>query len=444
MKLKLAKPPAGVGILALLLLVFTGMPMSLAANPTGDRDGDGIVDTVDQDDDNDGIADRFELGLDGSDRDSDLDGVPNRLDLDSDNDGLPDLYESGFFISLPAGNVRVVNGRFLDEVGDNGLVDVIETSPDSGFVAFSLVNSDESDGDIVPDFLDLDSDNDGILDLVEAGVSEELDSNRDGRLDADPGNVGNDGILDLAQLNNDQNCCDYNFDGIQDQIPRNTDGGDLPDFQDLDSDNDGINDLIEAGGSDVDLDGRIDDFFDDANEPDGVDDQLFIVPLALPDNNGDGVPDYIDFATAIVPAAPVPDPPVEEETPVPEQPGIIEADNEPEITSPPITIVEDTVEEPPLDVALDDSVASVTNFGEIETGLSGGVGCSIASFGSGANAAASRQFDTGLSLLLLMAILSLIAKSVSRRANTEEPGNRRRPMKAVTTASSGDSIALVR
>ena len=445
MKLELKKLTAGLGLLA-LLFVFTNLPV--AANPTGDRDGDGIVDTVDQDDDNDGIADRFELGLDGSDRDSDLDGIPNRIDLDSDNDGLPDVYESGFFIALPVGNVRVVNGRLLEDVGENGLIDVLETIPDSGFVAFSLVNSDESDGDTVPDYLDLDSDNDGILDLVEAGVSAELDSDRDGRIDAAPGSVGNDGILDLAQINNDQNCCDYNFDGIQDQIPRNTDGGDLPDFQDLDSDNDGINDLIEAGGSDVDLDGRIDDFFDDANEPDGVDDQLFIVPLALPDNNSDGVPDYIDFATAIVPAAPVPDPPVEEETPVPEQPEIIEADNEPEITSPPITIVEDTVEEtveePPLDVALDDSVASATNFGEIETGLSGGVGCSIASFGSGANAAASRQFDTGLSLLLLMAILSLIAKSVSRRANTEEPGNHRRPLKAVTTASSGDSIALVR
>jgi len=392
----------------LLLVVFTGMPMSVAANPTGDRDGDGIVDTVDQDDDNDGIADRFELGLDGSDRDSDRDGVPNRLDLDSDNDGLPDLYESGFFISLPAGNVRVVNGRFLDEVGENGLVDVIETSPDSGFVAFTLVNSDESDGDIVPDFLDLDSDNDGILDLVEAGVSEELDSNRDGRLDADPGNVGNDGILDLAQINNDQNCCDYNFDGIQDQIPRNTDGGDLPDFQDLDSDNDGINDLIEAGGSDADLDGRIDDFFDDANQPDGVDDQLFIVPLSLPDSNGDGVPDYIDSAVAVAPTVAVPSPPVEIEEPVIEQPVVLEPDVD---ESPEIPIIADPVEPSPLDVIQEDAVVSANNFGEIETGLRGGVGCSVA--GVGVNRGGS--LDTGLSLLLMMAIFALLARRTTRR-----------------------------
>ena len=143
MKLELKKLTACLGLLA-LLFVFTSLPV--AANPTGDRDGDGIVDTVDQDDDNDGIADRFELGPDGSDRDSDLDGIPNRIDLDSDNDGLPDVYESGFFIALPVGNVRVVNGRLLEDVGENGLIDVLETIPDSGFVAFSLVNSDESDG----------------------------------------------------------------------------------------------------------------------------------------------------------------------------------------------------------------------------------------------------------------------------------------------------------
>ena len=42
MKLELKKLTAGLGLLA-LLFVFTNLPV--AANPTGDRDGDGIVDT---------------------------------------------------------------------------------------------------------------------------------------------------------------------------------------------------------------------------------------------------------------------------------------------------------------------------------------------------------------------------------------------------------------
>jgi len=235
-----AKMQESMKLLALLFVVSM-LVVDPAHTETGDRDGDGIVDTVDQDDDNDGIADRLELGIDGRDIDSDGDGQPDRIDLDSDNDGIPDLYESGFFVSLSVGTVRVVNGRLLEDVGENGLVDFIETSPDSSFINFTLLNSDESDGDEVPDYLDLDSDNDGLLDLVEAGVSPELDNNRDGRIDADSGSVGNDGIFDLVQINNDQNCCDLDIDGVQDVIPRNTDGGDLPDFQDLDSDNDGLN-----------------------------------------------------------------------------------------------------------------------------------------------------------------------------------------------------------
>ena len=95
---------------------------------TCDNDNDGVTDAVDLDDDNDGILDTQESGgvnpqlasggtllyLDaaylhpvfGAFRDknndgindwfdTDLDGVPNHFDLDSDNDGLPDAVEAG-------------------------------------------------------------------------------------------------------------------------------------------------------------------------------------------------------------------------------------------------------------------------------------------------------------------------------------------------------------
>jgi len=56
-----------------------------------DCDSDGIENSLDQDDDNDGISDVIETNLD-----FDLDGIPNSIDLDSDNDGCFDVVESGF------------------------------------------------------------------------------------------------------------------------------------------------------------------------------------------------------------------------------------------------------------------------------------------------------------------------------------------------------------
>ena len=375
-------------LLTLLSLVAVLAVEPVGANPTDDRDGDGIVDTVDLDDDNDGIPDVFEIDAIGQERDSDGDGMPDRIDLDSDNDGILDVAESGLFVSLSFTDIRIVNGRLLTPVGDNGIADFLETFVDSNIPAYNLLNTDEADGDVVPDYLDLDSDNDGILDLVEAGVTSQLDSDGNGRIDAPPGSVGNDGILDLVQINNDQNCCDYDLDGIGDEIPRNTDGGDLPDFQDLDSDNDGFNDLIEAGGNDLDQDGRIDSFFDDANNPDGVDDQLFLIPLSIPDSDGDGLPDYRDAAVQFNPG---------QSGVFVVEPVSAPIDNIPEVESPAAPSPESepsadtvTVDNPPAatsDIDLQDSSADATQVlddavdvdtGVIETGLAGGVGCSIA------------------------------------------------------------------
>ncbi|WP_211230234.1 autotransporter outer membrane beta-barrel domain-containing protein, partial [Algoriphagus marincola] len=55
----------------------------------GDTDCDGVIDSIDIDDDNDGILDSEE-----GDGDTDGDGIPNRLDLDSDGDGCSDTKES--------------------------------------------------------------------------------------------------------------------------------------------------------------------------------------------------------------------------------------------------------------------------------------------------------------------------------------------------------------
>ena len=67
-----------------------------------DSDGDGIDDSVDLDDDNDGIFDTAE----GDDSvDTDGDGTPDYLDTDSDGDGCLDVVEAGYTDSNADGQV---------------------------------------------------------------------------------------------------------------------------------------------------------------------------------------------------------------------------------------------------------------------------------------------------------------------------------------------------
>ena len=333
-----------------------------------DSDGDRIVDTIDVDDDNDGIPDVWEIAGNGLDVDTDKDGVPDRLDLDSDNDGILDWRESGAVISIDFSEMRVVSGRILGKVGLNGLHDALETGTDNGQVRYTLVNTDFPE-DELPDAIDLDSDNDGLPDLIEAGVAPDFDNDNDGRIDSDAstGSVGNDGIPDRLQNTNDESCCDVNGDGVDDIVPRNTDGADFPDFQDIDSDNDGVMDLVEAGGSDFDGNGLVDNFFD-SPVLDGMDDALLLIPLDQPDINGNALADFIDaFAQSGLPTS------AEQPSNVPETPVLGNA--------PDITTQREPVPRPggnilPIGEPADDDPAG----GTIKTGLNA-AGCSVQSSG---------------------------------------------------------------
>ena len=229
-----------------------------------DVDGDGINNALDIDDDNDGLLDIVE----GS-GDTDGDRVLNQYDLDSDNDGLPDLVEAARFMATVAVLDVDGDGRVDAATGANGFADVLESTPDSSTSIFNVADSD-SDG--IPDFLDLDSDNDSIYDTSE---SNQLDEDVNGRVDLSLS-------IDAAGLASSTG-----------RLPVDTDADGVADFRDLDSDNDSLSDLIEAGDIDIDSDGRIDGFSD--ADGDGADDAMQQAMSGAPDTDADRIPDYRDL-----------------------------------------------------------------------------------------------------------------------------------------------------
>jgi hypothetical protein len=248
------------------------------ANATAcpDADSDGVPNAVDLDDDNDGISDTVETTTD-----TDGDGIPNNLDLDSDNDGISDLVESGHnpivLASLDADKDGVIDPN--QAFGTNGLVNSLETN-DTGTAAlnYTLLNSDGTDN---PNYLDLDSNNDGIFDIKTTSWGY-LDGNNDGKIDGATiaNDADGDGLKDGAPLDSknthggsygslsavvnntsggwtdldddgvvDYLDCDIDNDGITNITEGivNTDGDNVPNLRDLDSDGDGLVDLSESG-----------------------------------------------------------------------------------------------------------------------------------------------------------------------------------------------------
>ncbi len=187
---------------------------------SANTDHDAVPDSEDIDSDNDGISDAREIGIglprsvetaltSGNLNDMDGDGIPNELDLDSDGDGIPDHTEGG------GTNDSDFNGfadNFID-IDNDGHHD----RHDEDQINDSLPLPD-TDGDGMPDFLDTDSDNDGVT-----------DANETGGIDMDE-----DGVLDNSE--------DRNRDGIADTVHPAT--GAPAEFSD--SDNDGAFDHLDA------------------------------------------------------------------------------------------------------------------------------------------------------------------------------------------------------
>jgi hypothetical protein len=206
--------------------------------------------------------------------------------LDSDNDGINDVIET--------------NGT---DANKDGIADGTVSPQGIPSSAGTGSTPPDTDGDSRPNPYDLDSDNDGINDLVESGNPLLVDANGDGKVDGtDP---DKDGILGAADA------VPATRGDANDPTPANTDGTDNPNYTDPDSDNDGLTDLAESGipnapALDANGDGKIDNPAD--SDGDGIPQGVDGVPTtfgdagnpALPDTDGDGQPNYVD---ASAPAA---------------------------------------------------------------------------------------------------------------------------------------------
>ena len=216
---------------------------------------------VDIDSDDDGIVDSFEdLDLDGDNDpatnpvDTDSDGIPDYLDIDSDNDGIPDNVEA----QSTGGYIAPLN----QDLNGNGLDDAYENGGSVGLIP------QDTDGDGWPDYVDLDSDDDGVPDAIEGH-----DWDTDGFPDVvligtDQDNDGlDDGYEGSELVDSDVN---DEIDNPTTDLP-DTDSDGEADYRDIDDDGDGI----PTSAEDVNGDGI---FWND-------------------DSDGDGIPDYLDPST---------------------------------------------------------------------------------------------------------------------------------------------------
>ena len=267
-------------------------------DPTADADADGLANYLDAD--FAGYADANADGINDS-FDKDLDGVPNHQDLDSDNDGMPDAIEANSGV-LPANMTS--EGAYLssyvaaNDTDNDGHANDVDT--DNGGTALTNPDSDNGTGydDGLPDFLDRDSDNDGITDAAENNGT---DANRDGAIDSFVDSDG-DGLHDSIDPDN----------GGAALTIVNTDGDGSPDYLDTDSDGDsagspGLGDLFEGHDSNFDGTPSWDDNGNltlDTNEGnidldgdgivDAFDPDQGGIGAALPNADGDGLPNFRD------------------------------------------------------------------------------------------------------------------------------------------------------
>ncbi|RED45636.1 RHS repeat-associated core domain-containing protein [Seonamhaeicola aphaedonensis] len=153
---------------------------------------------------------------------------------------------------------------------NDGVTDDIDVDDDNDGILDTVEGYGDLDNDGVPNYFDLDSDNDGIPDNIEAQTT--ADYIVPSGVDAPDGNGNRNGLDDAYES------APGSGEGIQGLV--NTDGDTLPDYEDTDSDNDTVLDIVERNSnnlgivdttaSDVDTDNDgLDNAFEGVDPNDG-------------------------------------------------------------------------------------------------------------------------------------------------------------------------------
>ena len=296
---------------------------SVRFNIDNDFDGDGIIDALDPDDDNDGVddvndafpydptewADSDGDGVgDNADAfpnnpnettDSDGDGVGDNSDVDADNDGIPDGSENAV-----AGNFSITTSMFALPPDGNSATQTIDLTAEGAvigqtvslsnlladgdlsqgnsseyftlnvnsgeYVSGNLTTNIQCNGSLVPTTTPLNT-NVTVIDIGGGTPGIEILGTTGPGVDDNVNNCINDEAL-LYQLT---------IAGTAAVVP-DQDGDGVLNVVDLDSDNDSIPDIVEAGLVDANGDWLVDDIGQQGtvNNP--------------PDSDGDGIPDFLD------------------------------------------------------------------------------------------------------------------------------------------------------
>ena len=195
-----------------------------------DFDFDGVEDALDDDDDNDGVADaddRFRLDAAES-ADNDHDGIGDNADTDDDNDGTADAQDA---FPADSGETRDTDS---DGIGDNADTDDDNDGVVDADDAFPLdpAESADSDGDGIGDNAD-DTDGAPTLDTDGDGIANDADSDDDG-----------DGVDDTEDL--------FPTDATKSDLLFFQLAGSARALSDTDFDGDGRDDLVvETPGQDI-------------------------------------------------------------------------------------------------------------------------------------------------------------------------------------------------
>ena len=261
----------------------------IASSTPDDLDRDFIPDCIDSDIDGDGYENTDDFfPLDKSEWiDSDNDGIGDNADTDDDNDNWLDADE------LECGTDPLDSSNTPLDTDKDQIADCIDQDDDNDTYLdtedlFPLDAQEWSDNDLdgIGDNADLDDDNDEYLDQDEIECqSDPLDRS------STPEDFDGDLLPDCVDEDDDNdNCPD-----IEDDFPldsnycKDTDGDGIDDSFDFDSDNDGVPDYRDAfpedpnGSVDTDGDGIPDSQDDDKNN-DGFPDDKIIISTALTPN----------------------------------------------------------------------------------------------------------------------------------------------------------------